>query len=408
MDLFFQDPASTRNPSQSQLFGRVSLLQVLRKRVDALGADEGGGDLSPEPFALESALATLALSILKRSSGSKQKEFADQLVRQLSCLGEVLSSGDSSAPKSIRRVNSGGAIGWGRTLSIRANEIDAVPGPPAAVQVAVWMRLQVLLPLLPVVYSDREPDPKKNLRDVLSVALVQLLGSPAARADPWLGSQDPSASAATAAATAAGDSLFSRLLAVLHGLLGGQWATWLSRYSKDKLRDVPPFENTAQLSQAVSGVRLPPHLAHRLLSSLPLPSAPSLSIPSAAPPPRPFSIPGSGLAPPQRERSDGPAPGEPSAAPHMTTAPHQQGTVMDPWQLLETAASGNPRRDPHWLAGAQRVRRRALTYAVDMDLQADATALIATKQSPCSGQQQSQQSLESRVEGAPVAQERCP
>ena len=84
MDLFFQDPASTRNPAQSQLLGRVSLLQVLRKRIDGISPDPAAGD----PFALESAVATLALSLLKRSSGV-QKEFAEQLVKQLSRLAEV-------------------------------------------------------------------------------------------------------------------------------------------------------------------------------------------------------------------------------------------------------------------------------------------------------------------------------
>ena len=103
VDLFFQDPASTRNPSQSQLFGRVSLLQVLRKRVDALGADEGGGDLSPEPFALESALATLALSILKRSSGSKQKEFADKRGRVTCARGKGEGEGDREMEREMER-----------------------------------------------------------------------------------------------------------------------------------------------------------------------------------------------------------------------------------------------------------------------------------------------------------------
>ncbi len=106
-------------------------------------------------------------------------------------------------------------------------------GPAAGVQVAVWLRLAVLLPLLPVVYADREPDGARNLRARLAAALLRILASPLVHAPPagppgGAGQEgDGQAAAAAAAAAAAGESLFERLLSVLHALLGGAWAAWL-------------------------------------------------------------------------------------------------------------------------------------------------------------------------------------
>ena len=112
-----------------------------------------------------------------------------------------------------------------------------VAGPAEGVQAAVWMRLAVLLPLLPVVYADREPDQARNLRARLAAALLRILASPHTRAPPFAepdqapraGAARPTAAAAAAAAAAerAGESLFARLLSVLHALLGGTWAAWL-------------------------------------------------------------------------------------------------------------------------------------------------------------------------------------
>jgi hypothetical protein len=57
----------------------------------------------------------------------------------------------------------------------------------------VWLRLRLLLPLLPTVRADREAENKKNLRLCLAQALPHLLMSPYLR---W----DPAAAAAAAAA----------------------------------------------------------------------------------------------------------------------------------------------------------------------------------------------------------------
>ena len=43
----------------------------------------------------------------------------------------------------------------------------------AGLQAAVWTRLLILMPLLPLVYADREPKPELNLRTALVRAVVR-------------------------------------------------------------------------------------------------------------------------------------------------------------------------------------------------------------------------------------------
>lgn len=54
-------------------------------------------------------------------------------------------------------------------------------GCAASLQVSIWMRLSTLLPLLPIIYADRESDLKKNLRSQLATAMLQLLTTPHVR-----------------------------------------------------------------------------------------------------------------------------------------------------------------------------------------------------------------------------------
>ncbi|GFR49621.1 hypothetical protein Agub_g11632, partial [Astrephomene gubernaculifera] len=152
-------------------------------------------------------------------------------------------------------------------------------GSPAALQVALWVRLRVLMPLLPLIYKDREPDPRRNLRCQLVPALLQLLAShllwsqpqsqpsaAAAAAGPAgtgggggvgvaaaadvasaEGGEAALAAAAGAAAALAGEALHERLLHVLSALVCDQWASWLKPPGLKKLKDVPPYDNVPQL-----------------------------------------------------------------------------------------------------------------------------------------------------------------
>ena len=63
-------------------------------------------------------------------------------------------------------------------------------GSAEGVQAAVWVRLKLLLPLLPLVYADPEPDSTKNMRAALAKALLPIMASPLvyqhARCASWL------------------------------------------------------------------------------------------------------------------------------------------------------------------------------------------------------------------------------
>lgn len=97
----------------------------------------------------------------------------------------------------------------------------------------------MLLPLLIVVNTDREPNPQLNLRSLLVPTLLQLLALPAiyTTAFPTPGAvnlntthstQGQSSVMAAVASSWAGEPLFQRLLHVLAALLQRGWAPWLS------------------------------------------------------------------------------------------------------------------------------------------------------------------------------------
>jgi hypothetical protein len=136
----------------------------------------------------------------------------------------------------------------------------------------------MLLPLLPIIHADREPDSKGNLRSLLVPAIVQLLLAPHIRPLAPLGSAQalqhesrlkvlgcssvrkwpswerlcrhhPDVAAALQAQDAAGESLQDRLTAILAALLPGGWASWLRGGQNKRLRDVAAFEGSRALQE---------------------------------------------------------------------------------------------------------------------------------------------------------------
>lgn len=175
----------------------------------------------PRPFAGEQGLVEAALVCLSTgSSGERQHAFAQQLIKQLAALADAaLGEVGSAAP-------SAGGYGSGQYSGAAAS--------PAAVQVSAWLRLALLLPLLPLVYKHRSADGGGGLRGQLLHALLRLLASPAVRTDAaaaaaaGAGTVSGHATAtAAAAAAAAGEPLPQRLLHLLRALLVGGWASWM-------------------------------------------------------------------------------------------------------------------------------------------------------------------------------------
>jgi len=157
-------------------------------------------------------------------------------------------------------------------------------GSAALLQVSVWQRLVVLLPLLPTVRADRGGE----LRSTLAGALAALLASPHLRPGALQlereGTATPADTAAAAAAAAhaaahrAGRPLLAQLQHVLSAVLSGSWAGWL-RGNNKRLREVPEYPNAAQLWAVLDALprdRLPDQLRARVRAALPLPPEPAL------------------------------------------------------------------------------------------------------------------------------------
>ena len=130
---------------------------------------------SCKPFATEKALADLVLPCLARSSMDTRNGFAFELVKQMNNLEQhisnltrnsgrttvstlpggdgILGSKSSSARRGPRSGMDVGSPGLGRRLPGPAPE--AVPVSPAALQTSIWLRLQFLLPLLPIILTER-------------------------------------------------------------------------------------------------------------------------------------------------------------------------------------------------------------------------------------------------------------
>ncbi|KAL4423112.1 hypothetical protein ABPG77_004795 [Micractinium sp. CCAP 211/92] len=312
----------------------------------------------PNPFAGEQGLVEATLVCLSTgSSGERQHAFAQQLIKQLAALADVaLGEPGSAAAHAAGGYAGGGYSGAGAS--------------PAAVQVSAWLRLALLLPLLPLVYKHRSADAGAGLRGQLLRALLRLLASPAVRADAaaaLAGSDgtDSSRAAATAAAAAAaaGEPLPQRLLHLLRALLVGGWASWM-RLEGGKLRDVPAYEHSRQLAAEASALPLPPRLQAAVAAALPLPQQQGLAMAATC-------------------RSAGSSAAVACAGAHAVGQPRSASSSagdqlsLDPWLLLEGGTAAGTAADgpslpagpaaasaalPPWLEGAVKRRRRDLAY----------------------------------------------
>ncbi|CAL8467360.1 g6897 [Coccomyxa elongata] len=357
----------------SSLLGHMSLGDVLRKRCGVPGTEPEAACCNPTVEEISLGFAELALTGLALSDQSRQRDFALQIVQQLQMLGGLLKApkqdlgllnapsaasdallskalGEEVDANAARKPRGfGGGLGALRAmrLSAKGSERHTV-GSAEGVTAAIALRLTILLPLLPIVYADREADRTKNLRYQLARALPAILASPLLRA---------SFSRCCGRESKAGpgegktESLFGQLLAVMHALLSPEWATWL-RGSQDKLRDVPAYEDSASLAADIK-VMGPPiwlrDVLHSALHAIPaplfalLPAAPDLTAPATAT---------------ESPSQDGPGSQEES----NITPSSEVAADIDPWFFdggfaEGLCAAGQPwPKAPHWLQGALRRR----------------------------------------------------
>ncbi|KAG9441284.1 hypothetical protein H6P81_017138 [Aristolochia fimbriata] len=388
---------------------------------------------SSELFVTERALAQLVVPCIDRSSNDSRSAFATDLIKQMNTIeqqingltrgatkqgGSVSSGADGGSNKGASRKGSlrVGSPGLGRRSTGVA---DSAPLSAAALRASMWLRLQFLLRLLPVICADREPS-VRNMRHMLASVLLRLLGSRVVYEDADLSffplprqnypfkrereTESPSETLVQASVDLSGDSLFDRFLCVLHGLLSSCKPSWLkpsrsaSRLSVKSPRDFSAFDREAaeSLQTELDRMQLPAAVRRRLQAAMPMLSSvpfsiscqpPTVNTASLTPLLSAFHITGShhgGSSLPQKGISlpSSRVLANISSVKGKPVAPQDPDLEVDPWLLLEDGTGSGPTsgnssigasgdhmnlKASSCLRGAVRVRRTDLTYIGPVD-----------------------------------------
>ncbi|CAM6106401.1 unnamed protein product [Calypogeia fissa] len=401
--------------------GEVAEGGVHPSKEAGAGAEHEGR--SCQQFATEKALVDLALPCLARSSSDTCSGFAFELIKQMGILEQNITLLARPNSKSVPTSSTGGdtLVGKGSVLrrgsrggleggspGIGRKSFAPAPDPSClsagALQTSMWLRLQFLLPLLPIIHTDREPT-ARNMRQTLAPVLLRLLGTSvvqeAVESPQSVAIRDfdrKAEASSSAVTTAAGEDLFDRLLSVLHALLSSTLAVWLksprptSKGPAKPLREVPPFdrETAERMQSELEHMQLPQSVRSRLRAALPLlpvsqpltisagPPQVSLSAHALINPVGSSSVLARGLfgVPPKSQNLLENNLGK--AKPSLLS---DQEVEVDPWMLLEDGVGsgsvggsvalgpgegGNLKACP-WLKGTVRVRRNDLTYVGAVD-----------------------------------------
>ncbi|XP_043715509.1 mediator of RNA polymerase II transcription subunit 12 [Telopea speciosissima] len=383
---------------------------------------------SSQQFVIERALVDLVLPCIDRSSGDSRNTFANDLIKQMNGIEQQINTVTRGAGKhagaspsgiegathkgNSRKVPRGGSPGLGRRTT---GAVDSAPPSSVALRASMWLRLQFILRLLPIIYGDREPT-GRNMRHMLASVILRLLGSRVVHEDADLSfypiqrssnKRELEARMEVSGASPldlSGDSLFDCFLAVLHGLLSSCKPSWLklkpaSKSTVKSPRDSSVFDREVaeNLQNDLDRMQLPETVRWRLQAAMPmLPSSlrsfiscqpPAVSTVALAVLQSSISVPsvqqGNPNAPPRTPVSVARAATNLPGKSKLFPSPDQDMEV-DPWTLLDDGTgSGSSSSNSNvgvggdnanlkacsWLKGAIRVRRTDLTYigAVDDD-----------------------------------------
>lgn len=369
----------------------------------------------------EKALVELLLPCIDQSSDDSRVTFAGDLIKQMNEIEQQISNVTHGVSKQGGTVASGieGPVTKGNTrkgirggspgLARRpAGPVEMMLPSPSALRASMSLRLQLLLRLLPVICADGEPS-ARNMRHMLASVVLRLVGSrvvhedadlsnPTSRFSIKRGMEDSSATVDL------GETLFDRLLLVLHALLSSSQPYWLrpklnSKSTPEGTRDSTLYDREVaeNLQNELDGMQLPDAVRWRIQTAMPF-VFPSLRFSISCQPP---NVPLSALAFLQPSISiPGPHPGShrnnqvssssrtisngPGKATKPVPSQPDSDIEIDPWTLLEDGAGSGPSslnaaaiagidhanlKASSWLKGAVRVRRMDLTYigAIDDD-----------------------------------------
>ncbi|KAK3148637.1 hypothetical protein QOZ80_3BG0297530 [Eleusine coracana subsp. coracana] len=374
------------------------------------------GIRSINKYLTEKALAELVLPCIDRSSGDIRGILSGDLIKQMGAIsehikaiarngakqagslpsGNEISSNKSSGRKGIR----GGSPNIGRRAPAGN---DSNPPSASTLRGALWLRLQFIIRLLPVIVAERD------MRHTLASAILGLLTTRMIYEDADLPLPPTNATALRRESDSLleppldvlldrpGESLFERLLCVLHALLGSCKPSWLKSRSSPKSsvraqRDFSAFDTEAAegLQSALDHMELPETIRRRIQAAMPiLPPSRHLSIPCQ--PPQlslaalaPLQSCASSSGPQQKSSSLSWVPTNISSRSKAVLPSQDPELEVDPWTLLEdgtscpstssgsSGASGITGDHANlkacsWLKGAVRVRRTELTYIGSLD-----------------------------------------
>ncbi|KAI3829238.1 hypothetical protein L1987_03355 [Smallanthus sonchifolius] len=353
----------------------------------------------------EKALVELLLPCIDQSSDDSRVTFASDLIKQMNEIEQQISNVTHGVNKlvtsgiegPVAKVNTrkglrGGSPGLARRP---AGPVDMMLPSPSALRASLSLRLQLLLRLLPVICADGEPS-FRNMRHMLASVVLRLLGSRVVHEDADLSNPN-------SATVDLGESLYDRLLLVLHALLSTSHPYWLrtkfiSKSTSEGSRDSNPYDREVaeSLQNELDGMQLPDAVRWRIQTAMPFvfPSArfsiscQPLNVPVSAlgflqpsvsfPGPHPGNLRNSQVSS-SRTISNGPG----KASKPVSSQPDTD-IEIDPWTLLEDGAGSGPSsinaaaiagsdhanlKASSWLKGAVRIRRMDLTYigAIDDD-----------------------------------------
>lgn len=381
---------------------------------------------SSQQYVTERALIELVLPCIDQSSEESRNTFANDLIKQLNNIeqqinavtsgtskqtGSVPSGIEGPTSKGSSRKMKGGSPGMARRST---SSTDSPLPSPAALRASMSLRLQLILRLLPVILEDREPS-GRNMRHMLASVILRLLGNRMVHEDANLTFcpthslivkkevESPSEASFAVFADLPGESLFGRMLLILHGLLSSCQPSWLGLKTAAKSTNEASKDSTAlvrELAESLQNelhcMQLPDMIRWRIQAAMPIPLPPGRCFLSYQPPTIPLSAlssfqssistPGHGSgnsSMPQGSKITSPRVA-PSASGKSKPLPPQQDhdTEIDPWLLLEDGAGSSQSssnaavigsgehanfRASYWLRGAVRVRRTDLTYIGAMD-----------------------------------------
>ncbi|CAI9101843.1 OLC1v1039263C1 [Oldenlandia corymbosa var. corymbosa] len=216
------------------------------------------GFIVTQQHVAERAFVELILPCVDHGSDDARNAFASELIKQMNNLEQQINAFSRGANKSAgsslsgiespsgkgnsRKSGRGGSPGLARRSTMPA---DNVPPSPGALRASISLRLQFLLRLLPIMCTDGEPS-GKSMRHTLASVILRLLGSRVVHDDAgyMISSsslkRDVESHAETSSPSSvvlSGESLFDRLLLLLHGLLSSHRPSWLKLKSNSKSSD---------------------------------------------------------------------------------------------------------------------------------------------------------------------------